>query len=228
MKQIMNNFFRSAIVLFICSFTILQASGQDTLKTINFDQVDATHGRVVASIYMAKQGISISNVTPGTIVVIENTKNIYDGRAMVADSSPNVLTQINSNDPVSFTLNFPSPLTEVRFTRPFLLAGPTGITFPEWKATAIDEGGREIDEAGEPPRGYYSNEPARSFVLKGPGIKSLRFDSKNHHFAAFSAVVIDNLSFKTASSGSDLNINRAINAASSYRCLPGIIMEGAK
>jgi hypothetical protein len=228
MMPAINNFWRPALFLCICLHAILPAIGQETLKIINFDSVDATHGRVVASIYMAKHGISISNVTQGTIVVIENTKNIYDGRAMVADSSPNVLTQINSNDPVSFTLNFPSPLIEVRFTRPFLLAGPTGITFPEWRAIAIDEGGREIDEAGEPPRGYYSNEPARTFVLKGPGIKSLRFDSKNHHFAAFSAVVIDNLSFKTASRGSDLNINKELNAASNHRCLPGMTMEGPK
>jgi len=135
-------------------------------------------------------------VTPGTLVVINDAKNFYGGRALAAQSSPNVLTQINSNDPVSYTLRLPSPVRAVRFTRPALLAGPTGITFPQWKAEALDETGGLLSRTGEPlgsGTAYYSNVPAKTFDLEGPGIRALRFSSNNMHFAAFSALAIDDL-----------------------------------
>lgn len=115
---------------------------------------------------------------------------------MVPVSPPNVLTQINSNDPVAFTLRFPKEVRAVRFTRPALLAGPTGITFPQWRAEALDAAGAVIATAGEPlgsGPAYYSNVPARTFTLDGPGVRALRFRSYNMHFAAFSAVIFDDL-----------------------------------
>ena len=163
--------------------------------TINFDDgVDASQGRLVANDYLAKYGVSTSDVTPGTIVAIVDVAS--QGEALVAPSPPNVLTQVNSNDPVSFTLNLPTTFGSVQFTRPALTAGPTGVTFPEWQAQALDAHGHVLDEVGEPlgagPR-YYSDVPAQTFTLKGSGIKAVRFNSKNYHFAGFSAVIIDDL-----------------------------------
>lgn len=176
--------------------TLVDLLGAETITTLDFDSVKAVHGRVVAAGYLAKFGIALSDVTPGTLVVIDDAKNFYGGRALAARSSPNVLTQINSNDPVSYTLRLPSPVRSVRFTRPALLAGPTGITFPQWKAEALDEAGRLLSRTGEPlgsGAAYYSDVPAKTFELEGPGIRALRFSSNNMHFAAFSALAIDDL-----------------------------------
>lgn len=160
-----------------------------------FEEVDASHGRVIASIYLAKLGITLSDVSPGTLVVIDSARNIYDGRALLPPSAPNILTQINSNDPVTFTLNFPGAMRSVSFTRPALLAGPTGIVFPTWEAQALDASGRVLRRVVEGLQGYYANTPARVFTLQGPGIRALRFNSVNMHFAAFSAAVIDDLAW---------------------------------
>jgi len=150
-------------------------------------------GRLVANGYLAAADITLSDVTTGTQVVIFDLRRFYEGQAIKAASGNNGLTQVPSNDPVSFTLNFKTPLQSVLFTRPLLLAGPTGVTFPEWKATALDAKGQELDTAGEGSSGYYSDAPAKTFTLKGPGIKAVRFDSNNHHFAAFNAAVLDDL-----------------------------------
>jgi hypothetical protein len=169
---------------------------EDPATTLNFDSIDATHGRVVANGYLEGYGIKLRGVTPGTIVAITNAHAFSEGRGLVASSPPNVLTQFNSNDPVRYTLVFPRKCREVRFTRPGLLAGPTGVTFPEWNAAALDDEGKVIDEQGEPlgsGKKYYSNVPAETFVLAGPGIAAVRFSSINYHFAGFSAVVIDDL-----------------------------------
>lgn len=174
---------------------------QERPTIINFDAVDATHGRMVAKSYLAKYGITINEVSASTMIVIASAKTMYDGRTLVPSSPPNVLTQINSNDPVSFTLNLPAPMQTVRFTRPGLVAGQTGIVFPEWRAQALDDKGDVLDDVGEPlgsgPK-YYSNVPAQTFTLQGPGIRAVRFNSKNYHFAAFSAVVIDDLTLNPA------------------------------
>jgi hypothetical protein len=185
----------TALAAALC-FVSAAALAQPAITTLDFDAVDATHDRVAAASYLSGFGITLSDVSAGTLVVVVNAKSIYEGRALVPTSQPNVLTQINSNDPVSFRLNLPRPMASVRFVRPALLAGPTGITFPEWRAEALDANGLVLDAVGEPlgsgPK-YYSNVAARSFALKGPGIQSVRFSSKNYHFAGFSAVVIDDL-----------------------------------
>src|SRR5205814_1572135 len=101
--------------------------------------------------------------------------------------APNLLTQTGSNDPVSFTLNFATPLNSFGFTRPQLIAGPSGITHPEWSVHAFNSLGQEVSTntqpVGEALISSFSNVPARSFTIQGPGITSVRFDSNNHHFA---------------------------------------------
>lgn len=154
--------------------------------------VSAT-GRLVANGYLAAFDITLSDVTQGTQVVLYDLKKTYEGQAITAVSGNNALTQVGSNDPVSFTLNFKKPLQAVKFTRPKLIAGPTGITFPEWKAIALDAKGSVLDEGGESLGGYYSDAPPKTFTLKGAGIRVVRFSSNNNHFAAFSAIVLDDL-----------------------------------
>jgi hypothetical protein len=68
---------------------------------------------------------------------------------------------------------------------------------------------RLMSTVGEGLISSFSNVPAQTFTLQGPGITSVRFDSNNFHFAAFSAVLIDDLiltSLKSpAASASDLD-----------------------
>ena len=73
----------------------------------DFEDVDASHGRVIASLSLARLGLTLTEVTPGTLVVVDDARIIYDGRALIAPSGSNVLTQINSNDPVTFTISVP-------------------------------------------------------------------------------------------------------------------------
>lgn len=167
------------------------ATGQTVL---NFDSVNASSGACVsAESYLNSFGITLSGVTPGTTVSIVDSTKLYNGAAAVAPSMPNLLTQCGSNDPVTFTLNFPNSLSSVSFTRAKLLAGPSGITHPQWSAHAFDSQGKELATAGEALISSFQDVPAKTFTLNGPGIVSLRFDSNNQHFAAFSAVLIDDL-----------------------------------
>lgn len=189
--------------LFACAAAVAIGSGssraQDGSALVNFDEVDVTHGRLVAAPYLAKRGVAVVDVTANTLVVIAAAADFYDRRALVPASGANVLTQIGSNKPVSFTLRLPEAASEVRFTRPALLAGPTGVTFPEWRASALDAQGRVLAQAGEPlgmGEAYYTNVPAKTFTLKGAQITAVRFDSKNYEFAGFSAIVIDDLGWR--------------------------------
>jgi hypothetical protein len=173
-------------------------------EIINFDDVDAEHDDVAAEKYLLRKcGIKVSDLTPGTQLVIVSDQRVYDGRSLRASSGHNMLTQGNSGDPISFTLNFPEPVRIVRFTRPKLLAGETGITFPEWSAQALDANGQSIGPPVGEPLGsgpvYYHDVPPKTFALKGPAIQAVRFQSNNRHFAAFSAVIIDDLTLEKES-----------------------------
>jgi uncharacterized protein (TIGR03437 family) len=137
----------------------------------------------------------------------------------LAPSSPNVLTQDGSNQPVSFTLTFSSPVSSLSFVRPQLLAGPNGIIFPQWTATAYNASGGQVGTAGEALLSSYANVPAATFTLSGStSITSVRFDSNNQNVAAFSAVVIDNLILTSAASsgaaGPSINSGGIVSAAS--------------
>jgi hypothetical protein len=184
--------------LWVTSPTV--SSGQPCKTVITFDEIDAEHDIVVADNYLKNCGITVNDVTPGTRVYIINDQNLYQGRTVKASSGHNVLTQGNSPEPVSFTLKLPQPMQTVQFTRPKLIAGLNGITFPEWNAEALDGNGRIVGKPVGEPLGqgpeYFKDIPAKTFTLTGPGIQAVRFNSKNHHFAAFSAVIIDDLTLE--------------------------------
>jgi hypothetical protein len=188
-------------------FLIVSLTGPGAVQTrkvaIDFDKTAggepvnvSVTGQLLANDYLKAFGITLTNVSEKTRVVVEDLRRTYEGGAIVAASGDNALAQVGSNDPVSFTMNFKSPLQTVQFTRPRLVAAETGITFPEWTAIALDENGRQLDSVGEPlGRGpaYYSDVPAKTFTLRGSAIRAIRFNSNNHQFAAFNAIIIDDL-----------------------------------
>lgn len=109
-----------------------------------------------------------------------------------------MLSQFGSNDPVSFTLNFSTPLETFSLTRARLIAGPSGIVHPGWKAVALSADGQELDSVSEALTASFSDVPAATHPLKGAGIRAVRIDSDNQHFAAFNAVLLDDLVLKPA------------------------------
>ena len=160
----------------VASLAITAYAAADT--TINFDSVNATAGTCVsADSYLSGFGVTVSGVSPGSSVGIIDTNVSYGGQATTAPSLPNVLTQCNSNQPVSYTLNFSAPLASFSFTRPALIAGPSGITFPQWSATAFNASGQQVASTGTVSMiSSYSNLPAASFTLNEAGITSVRFE----------------------------------------------------
>jgi methionine-rich copper-binding protein CopC len=164
---------------------------------VDFDKLDSTvnpQGGEVLANYLGACGLSLRDVTPGTQVYARDARSIYANIQPVVPTSPfNVLTQEGSNDPVSYTLASNTLLSSVQLTRPYIRAGQTGVALPEWTATAFDASGNVLSTVGEPTRSIFVDAPAATFTLNGPHIASVRINSNNRHFAAFSAVILDNL-----------------------------------
>ncbi|MGE3150823.1 MAG: caspase domain-containing protein [Pseudorhodoplanes sp.] len=163
---------------------------------IDFDALDAfgknsgIGDRQLAD-YLARFGVKLTSNTAQRIAVFDE-RNVYEGKAVKASSGRGVLMQQGGN-PVSYTLEFNTPLKSIGFNRVALVAGPSGITHPVWKALAQDANGRTLGEAGENTIASSGNVPAKAFTLNGPGIKRLTVTSDHRGFAAFSSLVLDNL-----------------------------------
>ena len=178
-----------ALMLAVVMFGLATAAQADTIN-LNFDSV-STSSTVDATSYFASHGITLSGVTAGTQVSIMAYSYLYGGAALVPVSSPNLLMQTGSNAPVSFTMNFSTPLTSFSFVRPGDLAPSS---FPAWQAYAF-AGSTLIASTGQ---SYSCCQAAGTYTLAGPGITSIRFDSQNGNFAAFNAVPLDNFTLQTA------------------------------
>jgi hypothetical protein len=161
---------------------------------LDFDSTSAGASCTDATPYLAQFGITLSAVTPGSMVGIVSSAATYNGQATQAASMPNVLTQCGpASQALSYTMNFPVALDHLTFTRPLLLTGPSGITHPQWSAHALDATGHEIATVGEGLISSFSDVPAQIFTLNGPGIRAVRLDSNAFSFAAFAAALIDDV-----------------------------------
>lgn len=167
---------------------------------LNFDSINTSpSGTANAVPYLASYGISVVGATSGTSIIALNSEIAYGGLGFVAASLPNVLTQTGSNAPVVFTLSFATPVSQVSFVRPFLIAGPTGQVFPEWKATAYN-GTTVVATHGQALISSYTNVSAKEFTFKGSEpITSLTIHSNSYDYAGYSAVLIDNLTLESSS-----------------------------
>jgi hypothetical protein len=173
--------------VFVIAFSTVSFASSITL---NFDSVDATGGPVDVTAYLASFGVTLTNVTPGTMVQIMNDANIYGGLALVPPSAPNVLMQNGSNDPVSFELDFATPLTSFGFTVP---GDQSPSSFPAWQAQAYN-GATLLDSESS---GISCCHPALTYTLDGPNIGRVIIASQNGHFAAFSGIPLDNVILTT-------------------------------
>jgi hypothetical protein len=172
--------------------------------TVGFDEVDASGGILRANLaraddpvtdYLARNGIEIVDQLPEgrDLYVVIDARNDY---GFVAPSHPNVFSQMGSNGLISYRFRFKSPLSAFSLTRARLRAGPTGITHPIWRATAIDKEGRKGEPVGEGWIAEYSTVPERIFTMPlppGGEISEVEIAADNRSVAAFSSVVLDDL-----------------------------------
>ena len=154
-----------------------------------FGQVSGIGDKALAD-YLARFGIKLVASTARFAAFDE--RNVYEGKAVKASSGRVVLMQQGGN-PVSYTLEFATPLKSVSFDRVALIAGPSGITHPIWKATAQDAVGKAVATAGEDEIRSFSDVAAKTFTLTGNNIRKIVVTGDHRGFAAFSSLVLDNL-----------------------------------
>ena len=119
---------------------------------INFDSIDAggrNVGGTSLSNYLWSYGVTIKGVTLGSRVEVADVRNLAGGSTVVPASPRNVLTQVGLSGPSAYTLRFENPMQSVRFVRPALRAGSSGVTHTAWRARAFDSSGAELATVGE-------------------------------------------------------------------------------
>ncbi len=157
--------------------------------TIDFDSVDASRVYVPAATYLAGYGITLSDVTPGSTVVIIDDRNLYAEGSTTAASPHNMLSQWYVNAPVHYTMNFAATVDTFSMTR---IAVNTPSSFPWWRAHAYNARGTELSMVGEDNWG--GTRSAQIFTLTGPDIKSVLVEADGYGFCAFPSALLDNFS----------------------------------
>ena len=160
------------------------AAAQTTSTVLNFDSLNTTGG-VNATTYLAEFGITLSNVSGGAspVVKIQKASALGTHSGLAAPSPENFLMMsagTTAFTQTSFTLNLPSAVTTVSFTRPG--KGPDNL-YPTakhgaWTVSALDATGQVVASASEPYRFSATDLPAKTFTLTGSGITKLRVDGE--------------------------------------------------
>ena len=163
---------------------------------VNFDALSALGktsgvGDKQLADYLARFGIKLTASTAQRIAAFDD-RDVYAGKAIKASSGRGVFMQQGGN-PVSYTLEFATPLKSISFDRVALIAGPNGVTHPTWNAVAQDAAGATVATVNEDEIRSFSDVPSRTFTLSGAGIRRLVVSSDNRGFAAFSSLVLDQL-----------------------------------
>ncbi|MGA2749679.1 MAG: Ig-like domain-containing protein [Verrucomicrobiota bacterium] len=175
--------------------TVTVTHGTSNSKLVNFDSLNTATAPVTGTAlttYLATNGMTLTNISAGTKLAVENQSLLNGGGFVAASSPPNVLTQIGSNGPVSFTLSFSPLLTNFAFTRPQLLANPF-VTHPAWQVEAYDLLGVPLAQAQEGLISTYTNVAAQTYVLNGngAGIATIQFNSQGTALTTFNAMLLD-------------------------------------
>ena len=178
------------------------AAGQVRLDFSRGEAGAAPRHVVAAEPYLKAAPVSVTvsaRAPQDSVIVFQNNLGAYGGRALKPTISENFLTQINTdNVPSSFTLRFDRPMKSVTFLIPALwAAGDSGVTFPEWTATALGAAGEEYEKSSDGIRASYDNAAEQRHTLSAPagsnGIFAVRFDSYSRRFAAFETVLIEEI-----------------------------------
>lgn len=176
------------------------------ITRIKFDDIAVPEGDhvIAAGPYLRRFGVSISARSPdNALVVIRSNVGLYEGQAANPISSEHFLTEEANpaTAPISFTLSFDRPVTEVRLLRAELWAATeSGVTHPAWKATAFDASDKVVATASEELLRSWDTVPATWHVIKvsdGRTIARLRIESdfrlEGRPFAGFQSVLIQEI-----------------------------------
>jgi hypothetical protein len=198
---------------------------------IDFDALDTSAGDAggaALSNYLGQFGVGMNNVTAGTVLEAVNTNSLTGTVQVEAPSAPNFFTQAGLSQPVSFTLSFAAPLQSFGFTRAGLSSASGPVSHPQWTATVLDANGTALGSASEALIVSSSAVAARSFVLTGRNIASVRFDSDSQGVAAFSAVLLDNLVLDSNPAAPELTVALAVvSPATNNLVAPATLVLGA-
>jgi VCBS repeat-containing protein len=187
------------------NFSVVDAGGSGTLVTLDFGDatINARPSGEDATPYLAANGVSITNLTLGTVFQIQDDRDPYDNTPLIPDDHISTLTsshhnfvwQRGTNDPVSVVLTFDDPVSDVSFYR---IGSTGGAATPEWNVQVYN-GGTLLVTQGQPYNGFHQSAPTLySFEAAGYGasqITHISLYSNNYHSAAYSAVGIDDLAF---------------------------------
>ena len=168
---------------------------------VDFDSFNAATAPVTGSpltVYLSAAGMTVTNISVGTKLAVENQSLLAGGGFVVASSPSNFLTQIGSNKTVSFTLSFSPLLTQFAFTRPELEPNPF-VSEPAWEARAYDAAGVLQSQVSEPLIASYTNVAAQPFALHGAAIATVQFTSHGSGLTTFGSLVMDDFILTTSS-----------------------------
>jgi hypothetical protein len=190
---------KTRFLLFSCLMTALAVASEQIAiaQPVDLNMEDGTvnelSGPIDATSYLSSYGITVTNMTSGSTLYIEDTRWIYGGNVVIASSPYNVLVLEGSAGPESYKLDFSSPVTNISFYRVgFTQPGPNGDTFPEWSAT-LYSGSTQVSSIGEALFGTWSSRP-QLFSLSGSGNR-LVINSNDYNWAGFRPLVYDDLSY---------------------------------
>ena len=155
---------------------------------------ERTCGTALSDMMHAQRGITLTSARDQP-VCLESRDLLYGGNATGPSTREDAVLVQSGGHPCQFTMEWDSPVTEVRFTRSALKAGPSGVTHPVWQATAYDVYGRQVATTGESEIRSYTDVPARSFTLDASNIKRVVFWGDDRGFDGFCNVVLDSIDF---------------------------------
>lgn len=176
----------------------LALCGAARADTVTFDELDASASSVTGAAltnYLSGHGISITGLTSGTQMVVASEDVIYGGNVVQAPSPNNVLGQQGTAYAASFTLTFDSAVSNVSFDRVGILGAINPTSFPYWSATVFSTGGTQLASVYENLASYYYNLAPKNFAFNFSDVGSIRFDGNANGYAAFTNVLIDNVTF---------------------------------
>src|SRR5487761_139699 len=181
----------------------LMLPGSLRAGTVTFDSINTNTSYYVdisTTNYLAQYGITLTNVTPGTMVDVMCANAQSNGSCstgtgyLIAESAPNVLVQQGGLYGESYTLAFSNPLSSLSFSTAGQNVGSGGNLVAAWSATAYSAGNVVLSSVGDPSLSAdFSNTAPTQYVLTGPGIASVTFYS-NCAGVCGEQLAIDNLS----------------------------------
>jgi len=148
----------------------------------------------------APYGVTVSAHDPSSVSLVDQ-RNVYGDQAIDINSTErnaneqtgvlhNVLMQSGGN-PVSYSLSFASPIHAFAFVRAGLMAGPSGVSHPEWWATAYDANANALASVHENEIRSMTNVPSRRYALaSATPIAFITFVGDDRKFDGFANIVI--------------------------------------